>query len=53
MRRDAVEQFLAKTNTNWRLVEELVKKEKLVELSHNGRSYYLRRIAEPYIRQDA
>jgi wyosine [tRNA(Phe)-imidazoG37] synthetase (radical SAM superfamily) len=53
MRRDAVEQLLAKTDTNWRLVEELVKKEKLVELSHNGRNYYLRRIAEPYIRQDA
>lgn len=45
MRRDAVEQLLARNGESWAVVEELLRQEKLVELSYRGKTFYLRRIA--------
>jgi len=45
MRDDAVEQLLTKAGENWGLLEDLVRQDKLVELSYGGRLFYLRRIA--------
>ncbi len=47
MRDDAVEQLLTKAGANWGLLEDLVRQDKLVELSYGGRHFYLRRIAMP------
>jgi wyosine [tRNA(Phe)-imidazoG37] synthetase (radical SAM superfamily) len=47
MREDAVEQLLEKAGSNWGLVENLTRQDKLVELSYDGRRFYLRRIAKP------
>ncbi len=47
MREDAVEQLLEKAGSNWGLVENLIRQDKLVELSYGGRRFYLRRIAMP------
>ncbi len=45
MRDDAVEQLLTKAGANWGLLEDLVRQDKLVDLSYGGRHFYLRRIA--------
>ena len=45
MREDAVQQLLAKTGSSWELIDQLVQQEKLVEVQHDGKRYYLRRIA--------
>jgi wyosine [tRNA(Phe)-imidazoG37] synthetase (radical SAM superfamily) len=47
MREDAVEQLLEKAGSNWGLVENLLRHDKLVELQYDGRHFYLRRIAMP------
>ena len=47
MREDAIEQLLTKTGANWDLVEELLRQDKLVELSYGGSHFYLRQIAMP------
>ncbi|MEA1976884.1 MAG: radical SAM protein [Chloroflexota bacterium] len=47
MREDAVEQLLEKAGSNWGLVENLLRQDKLVELQYDGRHFYLRRIAMP------
>ncbi len=52
MRKDAVEQLLEKAGSNWSLVENLIRQDKLVELSYDGRRFYLRRIAKPKARKD-
>jgi wyosine [tRNA(Phe)-imidazoG37] synthetase (radical SAM superfamily) len=44
MRQDAVEELLLKTGSDWSLVEGLIEKDKLIELSYEGRHFYLRRI---------
>jgi len=52
MREDAVEQLLEKAGSNWGLVENLTRQDKLVELSYDGRRFYLRRIAKPKAQKD-
>lgn len=47
MREDAVEQFLKKGGANWDLVKRLIQEDRLVELLHDGKRFYLRRIAMP------
>ncbi len=42
MRRDAVQALLAKTRTDWSIVEELVRQNRLRELDYHGKTYYLR-----------
>lgn len=47
MRRDAVEELLAKTGSSWGVVEELIRANRLAEISHEGSYFYLRRIPRP------
>lgn len=42
MRRDAIQALLAKTQSDWHLVEDLVKKNQLRELQYQGKTYYLK-----------
>jgi wyosine [tRNA(Phe)-imidazoG37] synthetase (radical SAM superfamily) len=47
MRKDAVDQLLQKAGSNWSLVENLIRQDKLVEIQYDGRHFYLRRFAMP------
>ncbi|WP_031432846.1 radical SAM protein [Methylomarinum vadi] len=42
MRKDAVMALLAKTRTDWSLVDELIQKNQLRQLDYRGQTYYLR-----------
>jgi wyosine [tRNA(Phe)-imidazoG37] synthetase (radical SAM superfamily) len=44
MRKDAVKEFLTKANADWRLIEELLREGKLVELEYEGNRYYMRKL---------
>jgi wyosine [tRNA(Phe)-imidazoG37] synthetase (radical SAM superfamily) len=44
MREDAIEHFLAKAGSSWELIDGLVRQEKMVEIQHEGKRFYLRRI---------
>ena len=44
MRKEAVEEFLKKANTDWRVIERLFEEDKLVELEYEGNKYYMRRL---------
>jgi wyosine [tRNA(Phe)-imidazoG37] synthetase (radical SAM superfamily) len=50
MRKDAVEAFLTKANADWRLIEELLREGKLLELEYEGNRYYMRKL--PSRRED-
>jgi wyosine [tRNA(Phe)-imidazoG37] synthetase (radical SAM superfamily) len=43
MREDALRAFLARAGADWRLVEELIADQQLLELSHQGHRFYVRR----------
>jgi wyosine [tRNA(Phe)-imidazoG37] synthetase (radical SAM superfamily) len=43
MREDAVREFLLKANSNWKLIERLIKQGKLVELRFRGNNFYIRK----------
>lgn len=43
MRRDAVEDLLKRTGSDWSIVEKLVNEGKLVEVEYRGFKYYMRR----------
>jgi len=45
MRKDAVEDFLAKANADWRFIEGLLREGKLVELEYEGNRYYMRKLS--------
>lgn len=40
MRRDAVEKFLTKSNSDWNLVKNLIRNNRIKEVSYNHNSYY-------------
>ena len=42
MRRDAVEDFLRRSNTEWALVDDMIARGDLVETEHGGKRFYLR-----------
>ena len=42
MRREAVKEFLKKTNADWAIIEKLLDEDKLVELEYKGNTYYMR-----------
>ena len=42
MRKEAVEEFLKKANTDWRVIEKLIEQDKLIELEYEGNKYYMR-----------
>ena len=44
MREDAVKVFLNKADADWRLIKELIKEEKLIELKYQGHNFYMRKI---------
>ncbi len=44
MREDAVEKFLKKADTDWSVVNDLIKKGKLIELEFEGHKFYMRRL---------
>ena len=44
MRKEAVEEFLKKACADWRVIEELVERNKLVELEYEGNNYYMRKL---------
>ena len=44
MRKEAVEEFLKKANAEWRVVEELLHENLLVELEYEGKLYYMRKL---------
>jgi len=44
MRKEAVEEFLEKACADWRAIEELVERNKLVELEYEGNRYYMRKL---------
>jgi len=44
MRKEAVKEFLKKADADWRIIEKLLKENKLVELEYEGNKYYMRRL---------
>jgi wyosine [tRNA(Phe)-imidazoG37] synthetase (radical SAM superfamily) len=44
MRKEAVEAFLKKDCTNWRVIEKLMEENKLIELEYEGNKYYMRKL---------
>ena len=44
MRQDAVEALLSKAGASWALIKELIRQEKMVEVEHDGKRFFLRRI---------
>ena len=44
MRKEAVKEFLKKTDTGWSIIEKLLLENKLVELEYSGKLYYMRRL---------
>jgi len=44
MREDAVDQFLARAGTDWRIVRQLVEQDRLIETEYEGRRFYVRRL---------
>jgi len=44
MRREAVEGLLRKTDSDWPVVESLIKKEKLIQIGYGGHDFYMRKL---------
>jgi len=44
MRKEAVKEFLKKTNASWSIIEKLLLDGKLVELEYAGKVYYMRKL---------
>lgn len=44
MRKEAVKEFLKKTDTSWSIIEKLLLEDKLVELEYSGKLYYMRKL---------
>lgn len=40
MRRDAVENYLSKINSDWSVIRKLIKEEKIIELEYDGNLFY-------------
>jgi len=40
MRKDAVEKYLKKSNSNWTTVKKLMDEQKIKELDYNGYTFY-------------
>jgi wyosine [tRNA(Phe)-imidazoG37] synthetase (radical SAM superfamily) len=48
MRKEAVAEFLKKANTDWKVIEKLLKESKLIELEYEGKKYYMRKLHSQY-----
>jgi len=51
MRREAINELLAKTSQSWDIVDKLLESGAIVELSYGGHSYFLRNFKNGYIHQ--
>ncbi|MHC1635945.1 MAG: radical SAM protein [Candidatus Methanospirareceae archaeon] len=45
MRKDAMEVFLKKANSDWSIVKKLISQKKLIEISYNGNIFYMRNLS--------
>jgi wyosine [tRNA(Phe)-imidazoG37] synthetase (radical SAM superfamily) len=45
MRREAVKEFLRKANSDWNIIDKLLREKKLVVLEYEGNVYYMRRLS--------
>jgi len=46
MRKEAVDNFLAKAREDWDTVERLIRENKLIELEYQGNKYYMRKLSK-------
>ena len=46
MRKDAVEELLKKSGTDWRIIQELIDNQSLVDTEYQGKKFYIRKIPE-------
>jgi wyosine [tRNA(Phe)-imidazoG37] synthetase (radical SAM superfamily) len=44
MRKEAITEFLKRAKADWRIVEELLQQEKLIEIEYEGKKYYMRKL---------
>ncbi|MGQ4834321.1 MAG: radical SAM protein [Candidatus Asgardarchaeia archaeon] len=44
MREDAIKEFLSKANADWTLIEKLLKDKKIVEITYEGKKFYMRKL---------
>jgi len=44
MREDALKDFLGRANSDWSLIERLIKQGKLVESEYEGHKFYIRKL---------
>lgn len=44
MRKDAIMEFLRKANADWQVIENLMERDKLIELEYSGTKYYMRKL---------
>jgi wyosine [tRNA(Phe)-imidazoG37] synthetase (radical SAM superfamily) len=44
MREDAIQHLLTQAGSTWEIIDELIQQEKMIEVQHNGKRFYLRRI---------
>ena len=49
MREDALKDFLGRANSNWSLIERLIKQGKLVESEYEGHKFYIRKFKKSII----
>lgn len=45
MRKDAVEQFLRKANSDWSIVQKLIDKKEIIELEYDGKTFYIKNVS--------
>lgn len=50
MREDAVDEFLARAGEGWSLVQDLIGRDELVEIPHEGRTFYMRKLRRTHER---
>jgi hypothetical protein len=44
MREEAVREYLKKAGADWRVITDLIKKGSLIELKHQGKNFYMRKL---------
>ncbi|NLO21793.1 MAG: radical SAM protein [Syntrophomonadaceae bacterium] len=50
MRRDAVQELLAKAGQNWTVIEKLIREGQLIELDYEDNKFYMRKLFDQYKR---
>jgi len=47
MREEGIKELLKKADADWKVVEKLIKEDKLIEVEYQGNKYYMRKIQKP------